>query len=197
MQEKNTRRTNAERREETVNLLLAAARTLFVEKGYAETGTPEIVKRAQVTRGALYHHFSDKLDLFRAVVRREAEAVASEIEGLTPPDIAPLDAMVAGADAYFDAMAAPGRAYLLLIEGPSVLGRDEMQKLDRETGEGSLRQGLSHLIEHSGADLPLEEMTTLLSAMFDRAALAIADGEDRASYLKAMRRIIGVLSRPN
>ena len=67
--------------------MIAAARKLFTEKSYAETATPEIVAAAGVTRGALYHHFEDKQALFRAVVEREAETVAAEIER-APPGLA-------------------------------------------------------------------------------------------------------------
>ena len=74
------RRSNRERTERHARDLLAAARALFTDKGYAETGTPDIVAAAGVTRGALYHHFADKQALFRAVVEREAAAVAAEIE---------------------------------------------------------------------------------------------------------------------
>ena len=73
-------RSNRERTEATKRALIDAARVLFVERGYAETATPDIVQMAGVTRGALYHHFEDKRALFRAVVEQEAGAVAAAIE---------------------------------------------------------------------------------------------------------------------
>ena len=60
--------------------LVAAARELFAERGYAGVGTEEIVRRARVTRGALYHHFEDKKDLFRAV-HEELEAELAQTIG--------------------------------------------------------------------------------------------------------------------
>lgn len=77
MQSKKTR-SNQERTEATRTALLSAARKLFVEKGYAATSTPEIAAAADITRGALYHHFADKQDLFRAILEDEARAVAGK-----------------------------------------------------------------------------------------------------------------------
>ena len=72
-------RTNRERTEATRLALIDAARALFVSKGYGDTSTPEIAVAAGITRGALYHHFADKRDLFRQVLVREAETVAADI----------------------------------------------------------------------------------------------------------------------
>lgn len=197
MQDANPRRSQADRRAETKKALLAAARALIVEKGYAETGTPEIVKRANVTRGALYHHFDDKTDLMRALVNEEAAAVASEIEADTHTGQSPLDAFMAGARAYFSALSVPGRAKILLLEGPTVLGLEEMADIDRQTGGATLLAGLKHSAAHGHlANIPLEPLAELLSAAFDRAALEIANGADRAAYEAATQALLTGILKP-
>src|SRR5258708_8316209 len=77
----------AEHVQDTQAAVLQAARELFAEKGYAGTGTEEIVARARVTRGALYHHFRDKADLFRAVMQAVAADLAERLvtQPLSPP----------------------------------------------------------------------------------------------------------------
>lgn len=112
-------RSNKARSEAMRQTLIDAARSLFVEKGYAETATPDIVDKAGVTRGALYHHFADKKALFRAVVEREAADVAAAIEDTSLPENSPRAAVLAGTRRYFDAMAVQGRTRLMLLDGPS------------------------------------------------------------------------------
>ncbi|QDG76840.1 TetR/AcrR family transcriptional regulator [Labrenzia sp. PHM005] len=195
MQDEKPRRSQAERRAETKSALLKAARELIVEKGYAETGTPEIVKQANVTRGALYHHFEDKTDLMRALVHQEAEAVAADIDADTNTSQTPLEAFMAGAQAYFSALSVPGRAKILLLEGPTVLGLQEMTEVDRITGGATLLEGLRHSARNGFVqNIPLEPLADLLSAAFDRAALEIANGADRSSYETATKALLaGVL----
>ena len=77
MPHKDEPRTQAQRTAETRAKLLDAARALFVEHGFSETGTPQIVVKAGITRGALYHHFADKRALFLTLVRQESAAVAA------------------------------------------------------------------------------------------------------------------------
>ncbi|WP_245749610.1 TetR/AcrR family transcriptional regulator [Palleronia marisminoris] len=184
-----SRRTQAERRSATRAQLMDAARALFVAKGYADTGTPEIVAAAGVTRGALYHHFADKADLFRAVCAREAEVVGKVIDDATRDLDDPAQAIRVGSVAYFDAMSVPGRSRLLLLDVPAVLGRDEATGLTLGEGRAQLREGLADALPDAGGG-ELEAMTDILSAAFDRTALAIAEGADRRTYIDAMLGIV-------
>lgn len=171
------RRSNRERTEATRTALLAAARALFTEKSYSETATPEIVAAAGVTRGALYHHFTDKQALFQAVVEQEACAVADEIERAAPDTLDIIAALLKGGEAFLAVMAIPGRTRLLLLDGPAVLGRSVMDEIDGRHSARTLREGLEIAMRQGKMrSLPLDALTTLLSSAFDRAALSIESG---------------------
>lgn len=190
------RRSNRERTEATRAALVAAARNLFIEKSYAETGTPEIVAAAGVTRGALYHHFADKQALFRAVVEAEAAAVAAEIDAATEAPASVRQALLDGADAFFRAMAVNGRTRLLLLDGPAVLGRSLMDEIDERYGGRTLVEGLTAAMEAGELQqLPVPALAAQLSAMFDRAALAIEAGASVEDHRKVFAAIIDGLSK--
>lgn len=186
------KRTNPERADGTRKALLKAARSLFVNKGYADTSTPEIVAVAQMTRGALYHHFADKRDLFRAVLEREAQAVAEEIAASGAPDLSPREALIEGSMAYLEAMSVPGRTRLLLVDGPAVLGPGEVAAIEEAHAARTLREGLEAIAGSLQRPFPVPAMTALLSAAFDRAALAIEAGADPNAFKAAM---IGLVER--
>jgi AcrR family transcriptional regulator len=198
MQDVRNRRTNRERTATTQGALVEAARRLFIEKGYADTATPDIVEAAGVTRGALYHHFADKQALFRAVVEAEAKAVADEIERAAPNAGTALDALLAGGDAYLEAMRLPGRTRLLLLDGPAVLGRAAMDDIDDRHGNRTLREGLAVAMKAGEIrKLPLGPLTALIGAAFDRAALANETGLDADAIQLAMHALIaGLLDGP-
>ena len=171
------RRTQLERREQTRAALLGAPRALFADQGFAETSTPDIVARAGVTRGALYHHFADKRALFAAVVEAEHAAVAAGIEAAgaaMPSD--PVAALLAGSAAFFAAMRDAGRRRILLVDAPAVLGRAALDEIDARHGLETLVCGLRDAME-AGAirRLPILPLAQLFGALFDRAALAPVD----------------------
>ncbi|AKJ30852.1 TetR family transcriptional regulator [Caldimonas brevitalea] len=166
---------------------------MFVSRGYGGTSTPEICGAAGITRGALYHHFDDKRDLFRAVLMREARAVSAAIEGAAPAQATPRQALLAGSLAYLDAMTVAGRTRLLLIEGPAVLGAAEVMAIDASHAAGTLREGLAAAL---GAEpVAIDALAKLLSAAFDRAALEIDAGsgaqEVRSAMLWLLERVLG------
>src|SRR5688500_13137789 len=182
------RRSQTERREQTQRLLLAAARKLFAAQGYAQTSTPDIVAAAGVTRGALYHHFADKLALFTAVVEQEHLLMAMAINAAAESDDepGPIKALIAGCDAFLDAMQDSGRRRIMLIGAPAVLGRDTVDAIDGRHGLDTLICGLRDAMD-AGAmkKLPVETLAHLFGALFDRAALAPPD--QVGDYRKAIK----------
>jgi AcrR family transcriptional regulator len=168
---------------------MKAARQLFVQHGYGETSTPDIVARARITRGALYHHFADKRALFRAVLEEEARAVAAHIEASTHGIRDPLTALLMGSDAYLEAMTVAGRTRLLLLDGPAVLGVLIMQEIDEASSAFSLREGLGAVMRKPRG-VSLERLAPLLSAAFDRAALDVDAGATLPEAKTAMRFLL-------
>jgi len=153
------------------------------------------VAAAGVTRGALYHHFADKQALFRAVVEAEAAAVAAEIDAATEAPASVRQALLDGADAFFRAMAVNGRTRLLLLDGPAVLGRSLMDEIDERYGGRTLVEGLTAAMEAGELQqLPVPALAAQLSAMFDRAALAIEAGASVEDHRKVFAAIIDALS---
>ncbi|MGJ4855235.1 TetR/AcrR family transcriptional regulator [Labrys sp. KB_33_2] len=190
MQE-DSRRSNQDRTLRTRAALIAAARRLFVSKGYADTGTPELVAEAGVTRGALYHHFADKQALFRAVVEAENAALADEIERAAPEEPGAMEALIAGGEAFLVAMSEPGRTRLLLIEAPAVLGRETVDAIDAAHGGRTLREGVAAAIARGRLrPVPVEEAALLLSAVYDRAALSIAAGANGEEWRTLIRAVL-------
>lgn len=188
------RRSNRERTEATRAALIEAARALFVARGYADTGTPEIVAAAGVTRGALYHHFADKQALFRAVVEQESAAVAREIEQATAEASSPRQALLQGGEAFLRAMSHAGRTRLLLLDGPAVLGRVEMNAIDDTHGARTLREGIAEATRQGGMrSLPVDALAAVLAAAFDRAALEIESGARVKDYRQVIESMIGGL----
>ncbi|MEZ2409273.1 TetR/AcrR family transcriptional regulator [Bosea sp. RCC_152_1] len=177
--------------------LTATARRLFVAAGYAATSTPAIVAEAGVTRGALYHHFPDKQAIFRAVVEAESKAVSDAINASDAPDMSALKRLLAGAEAYVLAMREDGRVRLLLIEGPAVLGRNVMREIEARHGDASLKVGLQEaMTEGALRRLPIDALASQLSAMFERAAMDVAEGMASEDVVVVIEQILRGLANP-
>jgi AcrR family transcriptional regulator len=179
------RRTQRERSDTMRAALLRSGRALFMRQGYTATGTPEIVATAGVTRGALYHHFADKTDLFAAVIRAEASAVADAIEEAEFAGLSPVETLVQGGEAYLAAMRAPGRTRLMLIEAPAVLPPDMLAEIDAATGGRTLAEGLA-----AAGVVDPAPLAALLSAAYERAALAIDQGAAPGPWRLALERLV-------
>lgn len=162
--------------------LVGVATRLFAERGYAAVGTEEIVRQAGVTRGALYHHFADKRELFRAVhegVERDlVERIAARVTGVAGP----WEVTIAGMRAYLDACTEPTVMQIALIDAPSVLGWEEWREIDARYGLGlvttTLRAAMDVGVLRRHAVEPLAQL--LLAAMAE-AGLMVATSPDPAA----------------
>ena len=142
---------------ETAEKLLEIARQAFADRGYAATRTEDIIATANVTKGALYHHFSSKLLLFEAVYRSVENLVAQRIDAACATVNDPWEQFVQGCFAYLDACQDPGFQRILRVDGPSVLGLDQWAQIDREYGVDRLMPALRELSEAQIIDVPSVE----------------------------------------
>jgi AcrR family transcriptional regulator len=188
----------AEQSRETQDRLVAVARTLFAERGYAGTALEDLVDRAGMTRGALYHQYRDKRDLFLAVfdtVERElGERIAAAIAGETDP----WEALRTGARAFLAACNDIAVRRIVLIDGPSVLGWEEWRRIDGQYSLGMVRLGLEANAAAGNLSVThLEALTHLIVGALNEAALAVASAPEEANahaeYAAALDHILEAL----
>jgi AcrR family transcriptional regulator len=179
------RRRQADRSEATRAELVRVARALFAKKGYAEVGTEEIVRRAKVTRGALYHHFRDKRDLFRAVLEQLEqelmERIGEQMRGVEDP----MELLNAGLRAFLDACTDPAIIQISLVDAPTVLGWAEWREIDEKYGLGLVTFGLQNAMD-SGAlrKQEIRPLAHLVLGALGEAAMLIGHAEDPVAARK-------------
>lgn len=174
------RRTQAERTATTRAALIAAGRKLFAEHGYAGVGTEALTAEAGVSRGALYHQFGDKTELFATVLADVEASVTAQLAAAIPPDSTDLvDIMTASMQSWLDACESPEVQRIVLIDGPSVLGWLRWREICQPHILG-LIQSLLDQAAAAGAlvPLPTKPLAHLLLAMADEAALYFASAKD-------------------
>jgi AcrR family transcriptional regulator len=166
----------------TRETLLRVAHDLFAERGYAAVGTEEIVARAGVTRGALYHHFVDKQDLFRAVheelERGLVDGIGERIRGIEDP----WELIVTGVGAFLDACTDPAVMRIALLDAPAVLGWAAWREIDERYGLGLVSFGLQNAMDRGVlAPRPVRPLAHLLMGAMAEAAMVIANAADPAA----------------
>ncbi len=174
-------RTQAERSAATRDALVAAARSLFAARGFADVGTEEIVRAAGLTRGALYHHFADKSELFAAVFETVEAEVSTRIAAAAAaaPDPDPIVVMRLGASAWLDACAEPEVHRIVLLDAPAVLGWERWTEIGDRHNMGLVQALLAHAIEVGR--LPQQPVPPLAHALLGairEAALYLVRADD-------------------
>jgi AcrR family transcriptional regulator len=193
-------RTNAEWSAETQASLLAAARRAFESDGYDGTSIESIASAAQVTKGAVYHHYKDKRALFLAVFEMVEKEMVCAIKRVAVVQPSPYEGLVRGCEAFLDFVLKEGVSRIVLLDGPRVLGWKSWRDIDAASGGHSLRQGLEAAMKaRQIIRLDTDALATLISGALNEAALMCAEAapsvDRRTAIGKSMRRLLEGLRR--
>lgn len=191
-------RATKEQSEATATRVLDSARTLFAERGYAAVGLDEVATHAGVTRGAVYHHYSSKLGLFRAVHAWAQAEVAEAIVRATAGIADPWDGLEIGCRAFLGASVRDDVRRVLLVDAPAVLGWDAWRDLDAQNSGRLLTEALTDLAEAGSIRVEsVPACQALLSGAMNEAALRAASLEDPAAGVDetwvVLQRLLGAL----
>ena len=191
MEMTSARRTQAQRSEATQAALVATARRLFAERGYAAVGTEEIVSAAGVTRGALYHHFEGKAGLFGAVFEQIEAELAERFanEALAKSD--PWDAMVAGLGLFLDVCREPEVRQIALLDAPSVLGWTAWREVESRYSLGLIQLGLRNLMDAGVIERQrIDPLAHAILGMLAEAGLYVAGADDADGARDEMGQVL-------
>ena len=189
----------AEQSEATRAALIATAGALFADRGYAAVGTEEIVRATGVTRGALYHHFTGKRELFEAVYEQVERQLVERIATSAMSSAGdPLQALNAGAEAFLDACEDPAVQRIALVDAPSVLGWERWRKIGLQYGFGLVQGTVQAAMDAGLIDRqPVRPLAHLLLGAIDEGAMLVAraddGGETRRQVGAAIARFLGAL----
>ena len=161
---------------QTAQRILDSAKELLSARGFSEVSVDDVARDAGVTRGAVYHHYRNKVALFGEVAARlqadVARAVAAAAENADPQ---PHEQLKAGSHAFLDAITNGAAMRILLIDSPAVTGWQEWRRLDAENSATHLREALR---EAGVAEDILDASTAQLSGAMNEAALWTAQQND-------------------
>jgi AcrR family transcriptional regulator len=187
--------------EATRRKLIRVARRLFATRGYGGTSIVDITRRAQVTRGALYHHFNGKDELFRAVFEEVERELVEKAAHATAAERRPERRLEAGANAFLDACLDRDVQQIVLLDAPSVLGWETWQEIDAQYALAGLTAALQAAMDDGYlVAQPAEPLAHVLLGALNQAALVIARSDDvaaaRAELGRTIKRLLDGLKRP-
>jgi AcrR family transcriptional regulator len=172
--------------------LIRAARTLFARHGYAAVGTEQIVRRAGVTRGALYHQFPGKEDLFLAVYEQVEEELTRRIAESLGEVTSHFEALRGGIRVFLEACRTPEVQRIVLIDGPSVLGWERWREVADRNGLGLMEAVIAGAVEAGEiAPIAVKPLAHLLMGAIDEAALLVVrDPDDTETVAATLERML-------
>ncbi len=173
--------------------LVDAARRLFAGRGFASTSLDEIVADANVTKGALYHHFRGKEDLFAAVYEEVQREVSDQVvaEFLRPD---PWEALVQGCELWIDANLDPVVQRIVMRDARAVLGWDTVRDVEARYGAVPLRGVLRRAMRLNRIrTAPLRPLALMVMGALNEGCLFVADADDQVAARDEVRILVETL----
>ena len=185
-------RTQAERREATTGALVDAARELFAQDGFAATSLDAVAARASVTKGAVYHHFDGKRQLFEAVFAREVARLTETLTAVYARKKDPWDAFVASCLAFLEECLEPGLQRIVLLDAFAAIGWEAMRSLEAPLLD-SMEIAIARAVEAGRiAPRPTGPLAHFLFGALCETAMVVARAANQPA---AHRKAVAELSR--
>ena len=163
----------------TKHALVDVAQVLFTEHGYAATSLDAIVGGAEVTKGALYHHFSGKQALFEAVFERVDNAASITLQQATQGIADPWETAQAGLRAFLEVVQQPAYRRVVVQDGPSVLGYERYREQEERSTFANVLEIVRSVLTAGTWELEEDMLQTFTRIFF--GALSAAGGSVAAS----------------
>jgi AcrR family transcriptional regulator len=187
--------TKAEQTQQTRRAILDRSRHLFATKGYAATGTEEMIEGLGITRGALYHQFNDKLGVFKAVVAEAYDEITDYIRTKVQPLDDNWEQLVVGCQAFLEIAQREDLRRLVLIEAPAVLAAETLVEFD-QYGFGLLHQSIQIAVnEGKLIAIDPEGFAHLVNGALNELAVWVARSDDPKRLQTAQQLIEALLVR--
>jgi AcrR family transcriptional regulator len=178
--------SQAERRAGTVRDIEAAARKLFATRGFADTTIDDIAGRAGVAKGAVYHHFVSKEEIFTRVLESIQAELSSAQLSTTTKLRDPVDLIGAGVLRYLLAISAPATKRILLIDGPAVLGWQKWREIDMRYFGALTKAAVANALGDAVPPREIDPLAHLLMGAIMEAALVCAAAENPKTVAKEL-----------
>lgn len=187
--------TKAEQTQRTRRAILDRARHLFATKGYAATGTEEMISELGITRGALYHQFGDKLGVFKAVVAEAYGEMTAYIKTRIDPLEDNWQQLVVGCQAFLEIAQQEELRRLVFIEAPAVLAADTLVQFDQQ-GFGLLQESIQIAVNEGQLNtIDAEGFAHLVNGSLNELAAWVAQADDPERLKTAQQLVETLLSR--
>jgi len=181
--------------EETRRAIIEAAIARFTEDGFAKTNIDSIADLARVTKGAIYHHFTDKSVLFEATFEAmEDRLVAHVLAGIEGIDD-PWRALLAGAEVFLEECCQADFRRIALEEAPVALGWARWKEIEERHFLGLVGGALGEMARVGllVASIDIDLAARMLLAALGEAGLAVAGAPDPTVERQRATALVGRL----